>query len=232
MFPPYTGYGLYGTYGNLGLYGALVAYGSVELTESSPAQSFDEPLTVAEVAKFLELPQRATPDEAEAAMLTGLIIGAREHAEFAQGRDLVRKQFDAHFDYWPSYRIELRPQLASVDLVQYTDSQNAVTTLTEGTHYIVDKFKQPGVLVPPYNATWPTFAPRPSSAILIRFTCGYSSTAAFWSDSGARIKVGMKQLISEWFSERLPFQRGVDQTSELPYSVTHNLSCGALRRAR
>jgi uncharacterized phiE125 gp8 family phage protein len=184
------------------------------------------------VKAYLKVPERSPADTAEDDGILSLITAAREQAEILQGRDLVQKQFDLHHDYWPSYRMELRAPLISVDLVQYTDSNGQVWPLVENTDYVVDKAKEPGVLVPPYNKTWPTFQPWPSSALLIRFTSGYSVTSASWGDAGARVKNGMKLLISAWYNNRLPFEKGAAATHEYPYTVTSCLSFGSIARAR
>jgi uncharacterized phiE125 gp8 family phage protein len=229
---PFGGVGPYGTYGNLGLYGALVVYGSLNLTETSPAQSFTEPLDLDTVKSFLKIPTRTPTDTFEDELLMSFISAAREQAEILQNRDLVVKQWDLNHDYWPSYRIEMRAPLKSVELVQTTDSNGIKTALTVNKDYIVDATKGPGVLAPPYNATWPTFTPWPSSAILIRFTSGYSSSNAWWKGAGSRIRTGMLQLISHWYNNRLPFERGAGATVEYPYAVTACLTYGSLVRAR
>ena len=223
MFPPF---------GGLGLYGALNAFGSLNLTEASPPQSFSENLTLAEVKSYLRLPDRSPADQAEDDELTSLIIAAREQAEIMQGRDLIRKQFDLSLDYWFNYRIELRDPLASVDLFQYKDSTGAVTGMVEDSDFVVDTARHPGFVSPPYNKTWPTFATWPSSAILIRFTSGYAPSSPFWNDAGARVKNGMKLLINNWYHNRLPFEKGMTATAEYPYAVTACLSYGSLVRAR
>lgn len=215
-----------------GLYGALVSYGSLNLTESSPAQSFTEPLTLAEVKSYLKVPERSPADSEEDDLLLSFISGAREQAEILQGRDLVRKQWDLSHDYWFSNCVELRAPLISVDLVQRKDSNGIVTPLVENTDYIVDKAKQPGILTPPYNQTWPAFTPWPSSALLFRFTSGFDATSPFWKDAGGRIKGGMKLLISEWYNRRLSFEKGASATDQYPPGVTSWLSFGALQRAR
>lgn len=231
---PFGGVGPYGTYGNLGLYGALVVYGSLNLTVQSPVQSFIEPLTNAEMYSYLKIPARSPIDQGEDDLITVFITAAREQAEILQGKDLVVKQWDLNHDYWPSYRIETRMPLRSVDLVQTKDSNGALTTLVEGPNadYIVDASKGPGIIAPPYNATWPTFTPWPTGALLFRFTSGYAHVDPFWRDAGARIKIGMKLLISDWYNKRLPFEKGATALDEYPYAVTSCLSHGSLVRAR
>lgn len=215
MYPPFGSIGPYGTYGNLGLYGALVAYGSEKLTESSPAQSWTEPFSVTDIAAYLRLPASlpllndSINDE-----LAEMIVAARERAEILQNRDLVVKQWDRVHDYWPSYRVELRSPLNSVDLVKYRDSDGNYTTLVENRDYIVDAAKCPGILAPPYNATWPTFTPWPSSALLIRYTSGVAPSSPWWADAGARVKSGMKLLIKALYLKQPPDSRIEDMLAQ------------------
>ncbi len=216
----------------------MKSYGTLSLTNTSPVQVFSEPLTLGEVRAFLELPDRSPADQAEAAMLEGFITMARVEAERAQKRDLIEKQYDLaldHFMHYSSYadrrhchsvEIRLRQPLRSVDLVQYRDSTGAVTELTEGTDYIVDLAR--GIILPPYNQSWPIFTPWPSSAVLIRFTSGPANDNPFWSNGGQNLLLGMKQLISHAYVHRLPFDTIPGQTTnEFPYAVTALLSAGA-----
>lgn len=201
---------------------------TLKLTASSPPQSFTEPLTLAEVKKFLNLPDQRSPiDTAEDAELTAMIASAREVAELHQHRDLVVKQWDLTLDYFPCDQIALRPSLVSVDLVQYTDSTGTVTALTPTTEYISDTSKDPGLVMPPYGESWPSFTPWPSSAVLIRFTAGLSNTDPFWSDAGQRVLIGMRMLISAWFNGRLPYEPGLNML-EYPWTITQCLSAGSV----
>jgi uncharacterized phiE125 gp8 family phage protein len=211
---------------NLGIYGGLQTYGSINLTETSPPQSFVEPLGLVEMKSYLSLP----PSWPEEDLILEMISAARWQAEIAQNRELVRKQYDLSMDYWPSYRIELRTPLVSVDLVRYQKSDGSFVTMAANTDYIVDLAKHPGIIAPTYNTTWPSFTPWPSSAILIRFTSGMASSDPFWSARGALIKKGMRLLISAWFNNRLPFEKGLDAMSEYPYAVTSCLNYGAVPR--
>lgn len=212
-------------------YGGLIStYGSLSLTVKSPVQSFTEPLTLTEVKKYLNLPQRSPTDSAEDDMLNGYISAAREVAEVEQGRDLVLKQWDLSLDTFWNYRIELRDPLVSVDLFQYRDSGGNQNVMVENTNFLKDTSKHPGIVTPMFNSFWPTsFTGWPTSAILIRFTSGFASTDAFWSDAGKRVKLGMLMLISGWFNNRLPYAiaRAI---IEYPYGVGPLLSYGSIRR--
>lgn len=213
------------------MYGSLISgyggrtYGSLQLTESSPVQSWAEPLSLAEVQSFLKIPARSPVDSAEDALLTELIHAARETAEIFQGRDLVRKQYDLSLDYWPCPDIELRTPLVSVDLLKYRDSNGNYTTLTGGTDYAVDLAR--GVVSAPYGTYFPNFTAWPSSAILIRFTSGLLPNSVFWIDAGARLKIGMRLLISDWYNERLPRDTAVE---DYPAYLKAVLSAGGRMR--
>lgn len=204
------------------------AYGTLRLTASNPAQTFVEPMTLTEAKDYLRLDAGYTGDDTLIEL--SLIPAAREQAEILQNRDLVRKQWDLSFDYWPGYRLRLRAPCVSVDLMRYTDLTGNVTTMQPTTDYVVDLAKEPAVITPPWNRSWPAFTPLPSSAILTRFTSGYAPDDPFWAGSGARVKVGMLLLISSWYENRLPFTPGARNDAELPFAVTSCLSYGAMER--
>jgi uncharacterized phiE125 gp8 family phage protein len=203
-------------------------YGSPNLT-ASPAQSFTEPLSLEDAKSYLGL---ASGDGAHDNDITAMLPAAREQAEILQGRDLVRKQWDLSFDYWRAYEIRLGAPLVSVDLVQYRDFNGAYTALVENTDYVVDTAKQPGIILPAYNRTWPSFTPWPTSSILVRFTSGMGPNSSWWADAGARVKHGMKLLISHWFNGRLPFVTGAGAIQEYPFTVSSCLSFGQIPRVR
>ncbi len=203
------------------------AYGTLRLTVADPVQTFVEPMSLTDVKNYLRLDNTFTLDDI---MLGVMISAAREQAEILQNRDLVKKQWDLSYDYWPAYRLRLRAPCVSVDLMQYTDLTGAVTAMALTTDYVIDLKKEPGVITPPWNRSWPAFTPFPSSSILVRFTSGYAADDPFWVGSGARIKIGMLMLISSWYENRLPFTPGASADAELPFAVTSCLNYGALER--
>lgn len=203
---------------------------TLSLTAGVSPQVFAEPLTVAEVEHFLHLPALSPEDADRTALLESLIIAAREVAENYQGRDLIEKQWDLRLSGF-SGTIELRPHLQTVDLVQYTDYTGTAYTLTETTDYIVDTAAQPGLIMPPYGETWPSFTPYPTSPVLIRFTAGLANDDIFWSDAGQRVLVGMKKLIEIWFNEATILPPGTSGIT-VPFSIEMLLATGAVPRAR
>lgn len=203
------------------------AYGTLRLTVTDPAQSLTEPIALDEAKTYLRVDSGYTADDT---LIGVLISAAREQAEILQNRDLVNKKWDLSFDYWLGYRVRLRAPCVSVDLMQYTDLTGNVTTMQAGIDYVLDLKKEPAVITPPWNRSWPAFTPLPSSAILVRFTSGYAADDPFWSGSGARVKAGMLMLVSSWYENRLPFTPGARNDAELPFAVTSCLTFGALER--
>lgn len=221
----------YADYAYQGGYGYYDPYATRVLTETSPVQSFTEPLLLAEVKPYLKVPERSPADPDEDRLIQSLISAARAVAEHLRGGDeLIQRQWDQYYDYWPSYRIELGRALDSVQLVQYRNSDNVLTTLTENIDYYVDAIKQPGCIAPLYNKFWPTFTGWPSSAVLIRYTSGYSPSSSWWQGgSGESVKHGMRWLISEWFYNRLPYDTPIQ---EYPYGLRVCLAGDCPPRAR
>lgn len=192
-------------------------YGTLTLTVSSPAQIFDEPVTVAKAKECLRVNQSLEDD-----LIAAMIIAARSVAEIERGEDVVVKQWDYALDAFLAPEIPLRHPLQSVDLVKYTDADGVEVTLAESTDYIVDLAR--GVLMPVPGGAWPMFDPWPSSAVLIRYTSGYPAADLFWSDAGKMVIQGMLYLISLWYDERLPVSA---PQQELPYTVTALLGYGS-----
>lgn len=188
-------------------------YGTLTLTVSSPAQIFDEPLTLVRTKEYLRVNQTAEDDLIEA-----MIVAARSVAEIERGEDIVVKQWDYALDAFLAPEIHLRHPLQSVDLVKYTDADGVEVTLTETTDYVVDLAR--AVLMPVPGGSWPSFDPWPSSAVLIRYTSGYPATDAFWADAGKMAVQGMLMLITLWYDERMPMSTSTSNIQELPYTVT------------
>lgn len=197
-------------------------YGILQPTATSPAQSPTEPISLEEAKQYVKFIEASPADPAEEALLSTIITAAREHAETEQGRDLVQKQWDLSIDAFLEAEIQLRENLQTVDLVTYKDSAGATTTMTEGTDFITDLVR--GTIMPPYNETWPTFDPWPSSAILIRFTCNPPATPA-------HILTAMKMLIAHWYENRGPLAPAGQQT-EMPYAVTKLLEMGSRKSVK
>ena len=148
-----------------------------------------------------------------------------------------------YFGFWPSdaYRllagirpeisgIELQPPLISVDSVTYKDINGAVTALIENKDYVVDTYKEPGIICPAPNASWPIVGLWPTSAIHIVFTAGMVPDAAAYMaqnppppnptpEVGRHIKQAILMLVAQWFEDRIPFD-AIRNVAEVPFSVS------------
>jgi hypothetical protein len=227
----------------------MKAYGERRLTNLSPAQSFTEPLTVADVKTFLRINYAV-----EDSLLATMITAARVVAEIEQHVDLVAKQYDLNLDLllgydsiagaaYPlrfnsiynlgaGYEIYLAYPLISVDLFEYTDNLGNVTVLNPGINadYIVDTAR--ALVIPPWGKIWPFFQPQPTSAVLVRYTSGYTNAHPFWQNNGKGVLMGMMMLIAAWFQNRVPFDPALrGNVAEYPYAVTQMLGYGARPRA-
>lgn len=213
-------------------------YGALNLTESSPPQSFREPIPLDLAKEFL----RVTTTEQDRT-ISGMIAAARAHAELLQNKDLVVKQWDYSLDTFTDFAIaqatannysavyedelQLRLPLRSVDLFQYTMSDGTVIPLAENTNYTVDLAR--GLVKPAYGTCWPSFVAGRSSPILLRYQSGYSASHPFWVSGGAPLLVGMKMLITSWYEDRIPYVEGTG-VHELPFGITKLLKSGANNR--
>jgi hypothetical protein len=111
-----------------------------------------------------------------------------------------------YFNLWPSdsYRllagvvpgsmaVRVAAPLVAVSSVTYRDNLGTVHTLTQGVDYFADTWKEPGLIAPCPNQSWPSSGLWPSSAIHIQFTSGKISTddadgAAPWAAGTAYVK--------------------------------------------
>jgi len=155
-----------------------------------------------------------------------------------------------YFGFWPSdaYRllvgavpgsaaISLLCPLVSVESVKWKDRSGTDHTLVENTDYIVDTYKEPGIICPAPDASWPMAGLWPSSAIRIQFTAGRVPSVADWLAAYAaahpsdptpdvtppqvpvHIVQGVKLLVSQWFTNRIPFNP-IRAIAEVPFGVS------------
>ncbi len=169
----------------------------------------EEPLTLEEVKSYL----RVEGDE-DNADLVERIVAAREIAEDVNGHIYGVKGFELSLDAFPDGPLQLKAPLVSVESVSYKDSAGQDHSLTAGIDFIVDTKKEPGIILPTYGKTWPSFTPWPSSSVTVQFTAGYTT-----DECPESIQQGMLLLISAWNEGRIPFEVG-HIVNELPYAVT------------
>ncbi len=138
---------------------------------SAPAS---EPITVSDLKTHLRI-DAATEDS----YLPALIAAARETVEQRAWRALFTQTWDLTLDRWPSGRsIKLpKPPLQSVTYVKYTDEDGVQSTLSSDA-YVVDTAGEPGRIVLKIDQSWPSATLQVTSAIVVRFVCGWASTGS------------------------------------------------------
>lgn len=169
-----------------------------------------EPLELDEVKNYL----RVDLDDDDA-LIQGLIIAAREHAEWWTRRALITQGLRLELDQLPSTGIELpRPPLQEVSNVYYIDRDGVQQPMAEGVDYYLDASAEPARLVFPSDKPLPETAKRPG-AVVVEYTAGYGDA----SKVPQRIKQAMLLLVSTWYENREPMMPGGNMT-ELPFAVS------------
>lgn len=138
-----------------------------------------EPLTLAEA----KLHCRVDGSD-EDALITALIVAAREQAEHETGRALVTQTWELVHDVFPEAFVLRRAPIQSVTSLKYLDSATGAEQTLDPADYLLDKDSEPGYVVPAYGKAWPATWPVPN-AVRVRYVCGYGL--------GAAVPVAIKQ---------------------------------------
>lgn len=177
-----------------------------------------EPITLTEAKSHLRVD--ITDDDA---LITALIIAAREYCEGFQNRACITQTWDLWLDSFPSedyIRIPL-PPLQSVASVKYYGTDNAEYTMAAA-DYFVDNKSEPGRLVLAYGKSWPSVALRPANGVVVRFVAGYGGTAA---NVPQKVKQAMLLLIGHWYANREAVLTG-SISKEIEFAVNSLLWLG------
>lgn len=152
----------------------------------------EEPLTLAELKVHLR--EDGTEQDA---LITSLIIAAREHVEGFLGRKLVTQTWDLTVDSFTGNSIVIPyAPLQSITSVKYLDGAGVQQTLAT-TEYVVDTTQQPGRIFLGYDKYWPTVQTR-ENAVVVRFVAGYGLAVAVPES----IKAAIKLLVGSWYENR------------------------------
>lgn len=151
-----------------------------------------EPVTLAEAKLHCKVD--STDDDA---LITGLIVSARQQAEHLSGRALVTQEWELSLDRFPADSLEIpRPTLQSIASITYLDGDGARQTLAS-TEYqeIVDELI--GRVIPAYGKSWPSCRVQPGS-VVVTFTAGYGLAVSVPSN----IKSWMLLAIATLYAQR------------------------------
>lgn len=151
-----------------------------------------EPITLAEAKLHCRVD--GTDDDA---LITALIVAARNKAENRTARALITQQWRLDLDGFPVDGIDLPlPPLQSVQSITYLDADGVRQTLA-ASEYTVIANETPGSVLPAYGKSWPGCRVAPGS-VQISFTAGYGASIAV----PQAIKQWMLMYISQWYETR------------------------------
>lgn len=163
-----------------------------------------EPLTLLQAKNHLRLEDDVNDDDA---LVSALIVAAREYAEVYTARALITQQWQLVMDDFPRARLygervprEFRlpkPALQSVESITYLASDGTSATLAED-QYIVDTASISGRIALAQGACWPCVLCQ-ANAVTVSFTCGYGDNA---SDVPKGIIQAMLLLVGHWYENR------------------------------
>lgn len=163
-----------------------------------------EPLTIAEA----KLHCRVDGSD-EDALITALIVAAREQAEHETGRALVTQTWELVHDEFPEAFVLRRAPIQSVTSIKYLDDATGAEQTLDPADYLLDKDSEPGYVVPAYGKAWPATWPVPN-AVRVRYVCGYGLAAAV----PVAIKQWMLLAIGTMYAQRETMIAG--QVASLP----------------
>lgn len=128
-----------------------------------------EPVTLAEAKAHLRV-----DDLFSDAVITAMIVAARQLAESGTRRALMAQTWDFYRDEFPSWGLIVPlPPLQSISSITYTDTNGASQTLATD-QYLVDPYREPGRITPAYGLAWPGTRQQ-ANAVKVRFVAGYTS---------------------------------------------------------
>lgn len=155
-----------------------------------------EPITLDEAKAHLRV--SITDDDA---LITALIVAARERAEQETRRALITQTWDATGRYFPGVIRLPKPPLISITHLKYFDTANVEQTLDAATFYKTaapaGPDASPGRISLRYGQVWPSVYAE-EDVVTVRFVAGYGGTASV----PQTIKQGMLLAIGHWYANR------------------------------
>ena len=153
-----------------------------------------EPVTLAQARLHLRIDADMTDDDA---MITALIIAARQYCEQFQNRAYIEQVVTLKTDRFPlRFRIPRSP-LISVTSINYIDTAGDDQLLSTDV-YAVDVTSEPGKVTLKHNQTWPA-TQRIHHAVTVVYKAGYGNAAA---DVPQTVKQAMFLLLAHWYEHR------------------------------
>lgn len=155
-----------------------------------------EPVALAEMKDYLRV-----DSSDEDALITGMIISAREYCETYTKRTFVTQTSRYTLQEWPDGDTIEMPQPINDTTgltVTYYASGSTSGTLLGSTTYWVDADSKPGRVVRKNNLSWPTTTLRSAKAIEVSFESGYGGQG----DVPEGVRLAIKFLVGHWYANR------------------------------
>ena len=170
-----------------------------------------EPVSRAEAKTWLRIDSDITDQDVIVDML---IKAMREYAENLTGRAFVQRTLQLilpgfhHLEMDGVRRVGIElpyPPLVSVESITYIDTDGVVTTLAAA-DYNVHTWREPGVVVEGWDATWAGYRREPD-AIRINYTTGYApgspqDETGYQESLPASLKLWMHARIATLYENR------------------------------
>ena len=176
---------------------------------SAPAT---EPLTVAEAKLHLRVD--VSDDDA---LITSLIVAARQHVENFTRRALITQTWDVLMDRFCGDEIVLpKAPVSAVGSIKYYDTSGALQTWSSDeylTEFPVGPQAGPARITPISGVAFPSTQDR-IGAVQIRITAGYGAASAVPDG----LKAAMRLLIGHWYGNREAVVTGAIAT-DLPQAI-------------
>ena len=133
------------------------------------------------------------------ALITALIVAAREYLEGLDWRAWMTQTVEYWLDDWPrNFVIDLpRPPVQSVTSIKYYDIHDAEFTFAS-TNYFVDTITEPARIGLNWNCNWPPESLRAVNAVCVTYVAGWPAQEYF----PQRLKQAMLLLIGHWYENR------------------------------
>lgn len=162
-----------------------------------------EPVSLEQAKAHLNV--RTADDDA---LISALIVAAREWAENETGYAIAARQLRLLLDAFPSSGEDAialpRSRLISIDSVEYVD-RNGATQTWGAANYTADTASVEGRLLRAFGAAWPE-ARSQRQAVTITYTAGWPDDGASPPDYGANVPQAIRQamllMIGHWYENR------------------------------
>ena len=199
-----------------------------------------EPVLLRDAKAWLRLDPTDTTEDA---LVTALIVSARELCETYTSSKFVKQTWRMYLDAFPGYLDPRSPSVQSlrssstgawfwmgtmwgiglpfgpvqsVSAVAYNDANGNLVTLNAGTDYNVDVYSTPARVMPIWSQFWPMTQYAPN-AVHIDFIAGYGGAGQ--AALPQSISTAIMMLVSSWYRNRETYTVGTGPANELPNSV-------------